>query len=188
MSDEQLERFEAEDRKMIDQFRLAASHLPQLNIAPEPIRPFDRPLHIPNSTDFSPLIALRLSHQTTYAAKSVRAKSSKSGAEDIADLPAMTTSGSKPKKPSARQELKTKLDEISRRYALSDRGPTSGLTRQAHWKATPLTGNSANAALASGQRAVAVSSSFDLSSAGSERDFISKIIGDTTTGACIRKT
>ncbi|KAI0825548.1 hypothetical protein BC629DRAFT_1586451 [Irpex lacteus] len=160
VSNEQLERYNAEDREVVDQFRFAALHLPQLNIAPELIRPFDRPLHIPDSTDFSSLIALRLAHQTKYAAKSVRTKSKTlAGAEDFT-VPGSelveTPTGPKSKTPSARQELKTKLDEISRRYALSDRGPTSGLTRQAHWNTTPLTGNSANAALASGQRAVAV--------------------------------
>ena len=182
----QLECYNAEDREVVEQFCFAALHLPQLNIAPEPIRPFDRPLHIRDSTDFSSLIALRLAHQTKYAAKSVRTKS-KTGEEDVPGSELVETpTDPKFKTPSARQELKTKLDKISRRYVLSDRGPTSELTRQAHWNTTPLTGNSANAALASGKRAIAVSS-FDTVSVGSETKFISDMTGDTTICTYLRK-
>lgn len=151
VSDEQLDKYYDEDRNAIDAFRYAAAHLPPLNTTPEVIRPFDKPFRALSTSDFTPLVNLRQDHQTAYAAKSVRSMTASANAQGI---DRETETG---KKPSARRELCRRLNEISRRYEHSDRGPTSGLARDIRWTGGPQTGNSANAALAGGQRAATVS-------------------------------
>lgn len=129
---------------------------------PEVIRPFDRPFRELDSDDFAPLISLRQLHQTTYAAKSVRT-GSKAASANIASTQNADSSPVESvvhQVPSTRKELCRKLNEISKRYENSNKGPTSGLARDARWTGGSKTGNSANAALASGQRAAAVSIHF----------------------------
>lgn len=155
VDDEQLERYCDEDRSSINAFRYAADHLPSLNTEPEVIRPFDKPFQTLGARDFMSLVSLRQDHQTAYAAKSVR--SIAANAENVQDLDRENPAAETGKKPSARRELCRKLNEISRRYENSDRGPTSGLARDVRWTGGSQTGNSANAALAGGQRAAAVS-------------------------------
>lgn len=139
---------------------LWASRLPSLNISAEITQPFDRPAAFHNELDLSMLVSTRHAHETKRAFKSVR-KQVKDG------LPENTEPTEKRKKPlSVRQRIFCEMNEVLKED--QDKRINTGANRKATWtnsapggrsadQVDSLAGNSANAELAAGQRALTVS-------------------------------
>jgi hypothetical protein len=135
------------------------SRLPQLNIPAEETRPFDRPVATSTSFDYSPLVNIRRQNETKRAAEGVRMRSQSEEADS-------ETSAEPTKSEVVKREIKRAMNAVLREHHQKAVG--TGLERQARWKnnSAPggrsdnevemLTGNSANAELAAGQRAAAV--------------------------------
>jgi hypothetical protein len=126
------------------------------------MRPFDRPVAASTSFDFSALIELRRQHETQRAAEGVRVKNRLVEAGTDVETNAGPTKSEMVKK-----QIKREMNAVLREH--SQKAIGTGLERQARWRnssapggrseneVSALTGNSANAELAAGQRAAAVS-------------------------------
>lgn len=129
---------------------LASATLPPLNLPPESASLFDQPPAFSERLDYSGIIAARRAHETEWAKKSARAGASLAGDT--------TTGTGTPSK--AYGKLVAKFNEVLRDH---DGNPEvavgTGLERLARISGSTTikpTGNSANAALAAGQRASTV--------------------------------
>ncbi|KAH9925090.1 uncharacterized protein B0H18DRAFT_955179 [Fomitopsis serialis] len=126
--------------------------LPPPNIAPEPVQPNELFLAPHGNLDASPLVDLRRAHESERAAKGVRTSTyarQGSAARDN-DRDANTEQAS------TRRAIIREMSAIIREQQ-DNVGTTSGLNRTTRIQQGPApTGNSANAALAAGQRAAAL--------------------------------
>ncbi|KAJ3554974.1 hypothetical protein NM688_g2825 [Phlebia brevispora] len=142
-----------EDRTYLqDSFHAAALQLPSLDLpTAEPIRPFDRTLiNGVFDFDYTSLISIRETHQTQRAVTAVR-----SGRQST--LP-MTDNSDDSRGTSARQRIFREMTAMIKMYESNTLGVGTGLDRQVRTQgrsAVETAGNSANAALAAGQRAAA---------------------------------
>ena len=135
---------------------LRAARLPQLNVSvAETLLTFDRQPSFHTDLDFSTLVAVRRAHETQRAVSSVRTQ----GTEGKTKL----THG---KEPTVRQKILHEMNQVLRED--QDKRMNTGANRLATWTSSApgghrakdvavLAGNSANAELAAGQRAVTVS-------------------------------
>ena len=128
-----------------------------MNIAAETSRPFDHALLYENGLDFSKLVAIRSAHETQRAKKSVRTHSKANG---------IAGNGASSKEPSVREKIEREMQRVLKEE--QDQRLNTGANRLSTWThsapggrsssdVASLAGNSANAELAAGQRAVTVS-------------------------------
>ncbi|KAH9915978.1 uncharacterized protein B0H18DRAFT_1124521 [Fomitopsis serialis] len=151
----ELEAFAGEDSLQIHRSLSDAAimvELPPPNIAPEPVQPNELFLAPHGNLDASPLVDLRRAHESERAAKGVRTSTyarQGSAARDN-DRDANTEQAS------TRRAIIREMSAIIREQQ-DNVGTTSGLNRTTRIQQGPApTGNSANAALAAGQRAAAL--------------------------------
>ncbi len=162
---------DAEDREELQTlFSNAAARLLD-QLPAEPTRPFDRPINSFNHTDFSPLVTERRRHETPRAARCVRVgkkagthtgTESESNPSDDRDAAAAAGSKARPGGRSSRREILQAMHALLRQH--EEKRVGTGLSRQERWtgksgantSTSGLSGNSANAVLAAGQRASAV--------------------------------
>jgi hypothetical protein len=127
-----------------------------LNIAAETSRPFDHAPLYENGLDFSKLVAVRSAHETQRAKKSVRTHSKDDG---------IAGNGASSKEPSVREKIEREMQRVLKEE--QDQRLNTGANRLSTWThsapggrssidVASLAGNSANAELAAGQRAVTV--------------------------------
>jgi hypothetical protein len=140
---------------------LTAARLPSLNVFPaEASRPYDFGPSFHHDLDLSMLVSIRRAHETQRAKKSVRTQ-----VQDDSAGQSMQNSNSG-KEPSIRQKIFREMTQVLRED--QDRRMNTGANRAATWKSSApggreiadtatLTGNSANAELAAGQRSLTVS-------------------------------
>ena len=142
---------------------LTAARLPSLDVCTaEASRPYDFGPSFHHDLDLSILVSIRRSHETQRAKKSVRTHfqdNSNGQLEQHHD----SNNG---KEPSIRQKIFREMTQVLRED--QDRRKNTGANRAATWKSSApgghdiadtatLTGNSANAELAAGQRSLTVS-------------------------------
>jgi hypothetical protein len=140
---------------------LIVARLPSLNVLPAEVsRPYDFGPSFHHDLDLSILVSIRRAHETQRAKKSVRTQVQDDSAERSEQR---CNSG---KEPSIRQKIFREMTEVLRED--QDRRMNTGANRAATWKSSApggrdnadtvtLTGNSANAELAAGQRSLTVS-------------------------------
>ena len=139
---------------------LLAARLPPVNSTAEEVRTFDLAPFFHSDLDLSTLVSIRRAHETKRAKKSVRTNT-RDGSADEANT---KTQGAK--EPSLRHKILREMNQVLREE--QDQRKTTGVNQAATWKnsapggqalddSAALTGNSANAELAAGQRSLTVS-------------------------------
>ena len=143
---------------------LIAARLPSLNASTaEASRPYDIGPSFHQDLDLSILVSIRCAHETQRAKKSVRTQVQDDGTER-SEQQVLTNNGGK--EPSIRQKIFREMTQVLRED--QDQRKNTGANRAATWKSSApggrdiidtaaLTGNSANAELAAGQRSLTVS-------------------------------
>lgn len=141
---------------------LLAVRLPPVNVSmAEEVRTFDLSPSFHSDLDLSSLVSIRHAHETKRAKKSVRTHA-RDGCANEGD----TTTTHVVKEPSLRHKILREMNQVLREE--QDQRKTTGVNRAATWKSSApggrglddsatLTGNSANAELAAGQRSLTVS-------------------------------
>ena len=140
---------------------LIVARLPSVNVFPaEESRPYDFGPSFHHDLDLSVLVTIRRAHETQRAKKSVRTQVQDDGVERSEQH---SNSG---KEPSIRQKIFREMTQVLRED--QDQRKNTGANRAATWKSSApggrdvadiatLTGNSANAELAAGQRSLTAS-------------------------------
>jgi hypothetical protein len=141
---------------------LIAARLPSLNMSTAEVsRPYDFGPSFYQDLDLSILVSIRCAHETQRAKKSVRTQVH-DGTSERSGAPTNDNG----KEPSIRQKIFCEMTQVLRED--QDQRKNTGANRAANWKssapggreiavAATLTGNSANAELAAGQRSLTVS-------------------------------
>jgi hypothetical protein len=140
---------------------LLAARLPPVNISTaEEVRTFDLTPSFHSDLDLSTLVSIRHAHETKRAKKSVRTHA-RDGCAHEGD-----TKAQEAKEPSLCHKILREMNRVL--CEEQDQRKTTGVNRAATWKSSApggralddsaaLTGNSANAELAAGQRSLTVS-------------------------------
>ncbi|KAH9855569.1 hypothetical protein C2E23DRAFT_813848 [Lenzites betulinus] len=151
--------------------------LPPLNLSAEPIHPFDRSITSASDMDLTPLASIRRAHETDRAKNGTRTKgsstkkggeaTSSSAAGDTQEPTSGKTSDSlqphethpEAENTSIRRAIIRDMYQVLREESDESRADGTGADRHLRWtgsSSTTTSGNTANAALAAGQRATAV--------------------------------
>ncbi|KAH9896485.1 hypothetical protein C8Q73DRAFT_642433, partial [Cubamyces lactineus] len=140
-----------DDRQAIQQAFEAAANTLLSQLPAEATRPFDRPVTASEDVDYTSIISTRRQHETKRAARCVRTGTRQSGqGADGAD-------SEQSRRASKRSHIIREMEALIRQYDGDTQGVGTGLERRARWQVGKKdSGNTANAALAAGQRAATV--------------------------------